>query len=177
MSDITMTELPQRLGKTMIYLTWLFAIGVLTLFFNMVLEEQHNPNQQVTEQTVANTREVVLRRNRSGHYIANGQINGTGVVFFVDTGATTVAIPEHLANQLQLHKGATIEVSTANGVVTAYSTKLDKISLGNIELRNVRASINPSMLDNQVLLGMSFLKHLEFTQRSDTLILRQHSAP
>jgi len=172
-----MTELSQRLGKIMIYLTWLFALGVLTLFFNLVLEDQHNPNQQVTEQTVANTREVVLRRNRSGHYVASGQINGTTVLFFVDTGATTVAVPEHLANQLQLHKGMAIEVNTANGVVTAYSTKLDKISLGNIELRNVRASINPSMLDNQVLLGMSFLKHLEFTQQSDTLTLRQHPVP
>jgi aspartyl protease family protein len=26
---------------------------------------------------------------------------------------------------------------------------------------------------NEVLLGMSFLKHLEFTQRGDTLILKQ----
>ena len=34
------------------------------------------------------------------------------------------------------------------------------------------ASINPGMADNQVLMGMNVLKHLEFTQRGDTLVLR-----
>jgi len=29
------------------------------------------------------------------------------------------------------------------------------------------------MRGNEVLLGMSFLKHVEFTQRGDTLTLRQ----
>ncbi|OQW90791.1 MAG: aspartyl protease [Beggiatoa sp. IS2] len=173
-----MAELSKRLGKTMIYLTWLFALGLLTLFFNMILDDQHNPNQQVTGQSsVAGVREVVLQRNRSGHYVANGQINGTPVLFFLDTGATMVAIPEHLANQLQLHKGMAMELNTANGVVTAYNTQLDTITLGTIELHKIRASINPSMSDDQVLLGMSFLKHLEFTQRSDTLVLRQYPSP
>jgi aspartyl protease family protein len=174
-----MAELSQRLGKTMIYLAWLFALGLLTLFFNMVLEEQENPNRQLTEPS-PNTlpvREVVLQRNRSGHYVADGQINGIAVTFFVDTGATMVAIPEKIANRLQLHKGIAMEVNTANGVTTAYATKLDTITLGAIEMYKVRASINPSMSDDQVLLGMSFLKNLEFVQRSDSLILRQHLSP
>jgi aspartyl protease family protein len=41
-------------------------------------------------------------------------------------------------------------------------------------LQQVRASINPNMQGNEVLLGMSFLKHLEFTQRGDSLTLRQY---
>ncbi len=45
--------------------------------------------------------------------------------------------------------------------------------MGNIELRDVPAGIAPGMGMDQVLLGMSFLKHIEFTQRGDTLILRQ----
>jgi aspartyl protease family protein len=84
-----------------------------------------------------------------------------------------VAVPEHIAQRLQLHKGGAIEVNTANGTVTAYATRLETITLGAIELRKIRASINPSMTDDQILLGMSFLKHLEFTQRGDTLVLRQ----
>jgi aspartyl protease family protein len=38
----------------------------------------------------------------------------------------------------------------------------------------VRASINPAVDNIGILLGMSVLKQLEFTQRGDTLILRQH---
>jgi aspartyl protease family protein len=41
-------------------------------------------------------------------------------------------------------------------------------------VRNVPASINPGMHDMEILLGMSVLKHVEFTQRGDTLILRPH---
>jgi aspartyl protease family protein len=46
------------------------------------------------------------------------------------------------------------------------------MAFGPFDLRDVPASINPGMADNQVLMGMSVLKHLEFTQRGDTLILR-----
>jgi aspartyl protease family protein len=170
-----MNEPPQRLGKGMIYAAWLLALVLLTLFFNNFLDKQHNPNQALTTQyKKEGIREVSLKRNRSGHYVANGMINGQSVVFFLDTGATIVSIPEHLADVLNLQKGRAILSSTANGVITTYSTKLDSVALGAIELHGVRASINPHMSDDQILLGMSFLKNLDFAQRGDTLILRQY---
>ncbi|PKO62837.1 MAG: TIGR02281 family clan AA aspartic protease, partial [Betaproteobacteria bacterium HGW-Betaproteobacteria-17] len=46
------------------------------------------------------------------------------------------------------------------------------LAFGPFDLRGVPASLNPGMGGDQVLLGMSVLKHLEFTQRGDTLILR-----
>ena len=46
--------------------------------------------------------------------------------------------------------------------------------MGDIELRDVQAGIAPGMGIEEVLLGMSFLKHIEFTQRGNTLILRQY---
>ena len=46
--------------------------------------------------------------------------------------------------------------------------------VGDIELRNVQAGIAPGLLMDEILLGMSFLKHIDFTQRGDTLILRQY---
>ena len=46
--------------------------------------------------------------------------------------------------------------------------------MGEIELRDVQAGIAPGLLMEEILLGMSFLKHIEFTQRGDTLILRQY---
>jgi aspartyl protease family protein len=169
-----MNKSKQGLGKGMIYAAWICALGLLTLFFNHFLDKQYNPNQQLT--TRANqqgSHDVILQRNRSGHYVASGTINDNPVVFFLDTGATVVSIPAHIADELNLQRGAPILSSTANGTITTYRTQLDSIALGPIELHQVRASINPYMLENEILLGMSFLKHLEFTQRGDIMILRQ----
>jgi len=171
-----MSHSPQRLGTGMIIAAWILALGLLTLFFNQFLENRYNPNRNLPAQhRQEGVREVTLQRNRSGHYVASGKINGTPVVFFLDTGATTVSIPEPLAQQLKLKRGTAIQANTANGVITAFSTELDSVALGAIELRKVRASINPQMQgDSEVLLGMSFLRQLEFTQRGETLVLRQY---
>lgn len=169
-----MTETPQRLGKGMIIVAWLLVLGLLTLFFNDVLDSQNNPNQELTVQHYQDgSQAVVLQRNRSGHYVTPGTINNMPVVFFLDTGATVVSIPEKLATHLRLKRGIPMQMTTANGTVTAYSTELDKVTLGPITLHQIRASINPQMQDDEILLGMSFLKQLEFTQRGDTLILHQ----
>jgi len=45
--------------------------------------------------------------------------------------------------------------------------------LGEILLHDVAALITPGMDGDEVLLGMSALKQLEFTQRDGTLVLRQ----
>ncbi len=65
-----------------------------------------------------------------------------------------------------------MQYQTANGMVTAWLTRLDSVSIGPIVVRDVTASINPGMGDMEILLGMSVLKRIEFTQRGDTLILR-----
>lgn len=158
----------------MIIAAWLLVLGLLTLFFNNVLDNQNNPNKELVAQKNSDgSREVTLQRNQEGHYVAPGTINNEPVVFFLDTGATVVSIPSEVAKHLQLKRGLPMEVETANGTVTVYSTELDKVTLGPIELRRVKASINPQMEDHEVLLGMSFLKRLEFSQRGETLILHQ----
>ena len=70
----------------------------------------------------------MLTRNRSGHYVFDGEINRHKVTFLVDTGATTTAIPGRLQRSLGLEAGPRTQVSTANGVTTAYLTRLDKVS-------------------------------------------------
>lgn len=169
-----MSKSPQQLGKGMIYVAWLFVLFLLYVFFNNTLERQNNPNQNITSTNHQNgVHEVVLERNRYGHYVTNGRINDQEVTFLLDTGATRVSIPESVANQLNLQRGVPLQASTANGVITTYSVTLDKVAIGSVELSSVRASINPNMLDDEILLGMSFLKHLEMVQRGDTLTLRQ----
>ena len=165
----------KRLGMGMIALAWAILLGLLAVFFSDRLEEQRNPNQEVQSAVVADgIREVVLRRNRSGHYVATGRINGESVEFLLDTGATTISVPARLARRLGLSRGRPVLASTANGTITTYATRLRTVELGDILINDVEATINPHMGGNGILLGMSFLKSLEFTQRGNTLTLRQY---
>lgn len=159
----------------MLAFMWLGIFTLLALFFSNLISHQNNPNQSPqTKQLAGNVRELVLQRNRYGHYVANGQINNVDVVFMLDTGATDVSIPAAIAKKLNLIPGPTQIYTTANGPVKVNLTQLDEISLGDITLNNVRATINPGFQGSEILLGMSFLKHLEFSQRGNQLTLKQY---
>ncbi len=159
---------------TMQALAWVVFILLGVAYFSGLLERQVNPNQRLETRHEANLREVVLQRNRYGHYVTSGEINGQPVTFMLDTGATGVAIPEGVAHRLGLQRGRPFPTRTANGVSTSYATTLERVSVGGIEQSGVWAGITPGLEGDQVLLGMTFLKHIEFTQRGDTLILRQY---
>ena len=156
------------MGLAMQVLAWVVLLGLGVFYFNDVLERQLNPNQRLqTQYTEDGVREVVLQRN-------SGEINGQPVTFLLDTGATGVAIPEALANRLGLQRGRAYQTQTANGMAISYATTLDEVAVADIRLPHVRAGIVPGLQTDEVLLGMSFLKHLEFTQRGDSLTLRQY---
>ncbi|MCY1181170.1 clan AA aspartic protease [compost metagenome] len=121
--------------------------------------------------------EVRLASSRQGHYRLDGRIDGQAVTFLLDTGATQVAVPARVAERLGLAPGAAVTLSTANGRVTGHRTQLQDLRLGDIRLTQVPAIIVPGMDGEEVLLGMSALKQLEFTQRDGTLVLRQVTSP
>jgi len=163
-----------KIAKIFVWLAWIIALALLMFFFQGTLDKQFNPNSQpemrLTEQGKA---EVVLAQNRQGHYVARGTINDMPVTFLLDTGATQVSIPAHIADKLNLSSNGNYRVQTANGSVTVYKTELAQLSLGNIFLYNVAAHINPAMQADEILLGMSALKQLDFHQTGKQLILRE----
>jgi len=163
------------MGLTMQACAWLAFLALGVLFFSDLLDKRHNPNQSLqTLYSREGVRDVVLQRNKFGHYVTSGQINGHPVTFILDTGATGVAIPQPIADRLGLKRGQAVRTETANGMTTSYAVRLDEVSVGGIALQDVRAAITPGLQTDEVLLGMSFLKHIEFTQRGKTLILRQY---
>jgi aspartyl protease family protein len=174
-----MTEQPngddsRKLGVGMVVAMWVIALALLTAYFSHWEEQSFNPNQTLhSSATDDGLREVVLKRNRYGHYVATGAINNVPVVFMLDTGATDISVPQGMAERLGLAPGPEVYYQTANGKAKAYITRLDNVSLGDISLQGVRAHINPNYHSDEILLGMTFLKHLEFTQKGDTLTLRQ----
>ncbi len=163
------------MGTGMMAMACILGMGLLTLFFSEAEEQQRNPNRSPITLKNAQSLEVTLVRNRQGHYLVNGTINNRNAEFLLDTGATDVVIPAAMASEYGLRRGAPSIASTANGNITVYSTVLDQLKIGDITLYSVRASINPGMHPPAILLGMSALKQVEFTQRGDTLTLRQLS--
>jgi len=164
----------KRAGRVLLVLAWAAGLFLATRFFGDWEQRQANPNAQVRSEHGEGYIEVQLAGNGQGHFVADGQINGQAVHFLLDTGATDVAIPERLAAKLALQRGAPVMLSTANGRTQGYRTRLETLQLGDILLRDVRALVVPGLDGDQVLLGMSALKQLEFTQRSGTLLLRQN---
>lgn len=163
----------KRAGRILLVLAWCAGLFLATRFFGEWEQRRENPNTQVSSQQVDGYIEVKLVGNGQGHFVADGQINGQPVNFMLDTGATDVSIPAGLAERLNLEKGAPVTLSTANGRSQGYRTRLEQLKLGDIVLHDVRALVAPGLSGNQVLLGMSALKQLEFTQRGGTLLLRQ----
>ncbi len=164
----------KKLGMMFTACGWALGFLLLALVFSKILDRQSNPNQSLSTAQTGTYQEVVLLRNRYGHYVFDGEINHKKVTFLVDTGATTIAIPGALKQFLGLRAGPAISVATANGSTTAYLTRLDQLAIGGIELFEVNASIIPNMGNNQVLLGMNVLKHMELIQRGNTLTIRQY---
>ena len=160
----------------MYVLAAVLVIGLLTWLFADLLQQQRNPNQSPGGSVdPAGNITLMLQRNREGHYVASGQVNGADVEFLLDTGATAVAVPAELAKKLDLAPGRPVKTVTANGIATAYLTKIDELRLGEIVERDIVATLVPNLPGGQILLGMSFLKRLDFSQRGDTLLLESQN--
>ncbi len=163
-------------AKWMLLLAWASAMLLLVVVFDDLLDKQINPNAEPESRFQNGKTEVILNQNRYGHYVVDGLINGKSVTFMLDTGATQVSIPRHLAKKLGLKLGAKYWVSTANGNIEVTHTRIDSLSVGGIRLEDVTANINPGMQDDEILLGMSALRQLDFIQQGNTLLLRQSNS-
>ena len=161
-----------RIGHYMIIAMWVVGLALGTLLVNNYLEKQRNPNNQVVTSFDGDKRSISLQRGRYGQYLVSGTINGAEADFLVDTGASSVSIPVDIANKAGLTPGAEISINTANGIGKAYRTKIDRLRIGDLEIRNATAHINPGLSD-EVLLGMSILQNYELVQRGDQLIIRE----
>lgn len=157
----------------MLFVAMALLLALMAMFFGYFEERQHNPNQLPASTQQENYIEVTLERNRAGHYITTGSINNHAVEFLLDTGATDVVIPMVVAQRLGLEAGKKSQAMTANGLVVVYATRISELRIGQIHLTDVRASINPAMHSEGILLGMSALKKVEFSQQGNLLTLKQ----
>jgi aspartyl protease family protein len=114
---------------------------------------------------------VTLYADAQGHFLSECKINGASLKFLLDTGATTVALNSGDAKfaKIDYKRGLPVQVSTANGVVTAYLVTIANLQIGGITLSQVQASVLEGGSPSVVLLGMSALNRLDM-QRKDIMM-------
>lgn len=140
--------------RNLLYLLAWLALAALVWF--LVDRIQHpNTLEQLDQQQV-----VSLKRGPDGHYSAEALINGERVRVLIDTGATGVAISQHVADRLGLISQDAISTRTANGTAVSYLVRLKTVQLGGIVAHDVAATISPG-LEGDALLGMSFLGRMD----------------
>ncbi len=126
-----------------------------------------------TSFTVATKHEIRLASSAGGHYVTPGRINSLPVNFMVDTGATYVAMNLPTAKRLGINYRAGQETyaNTANGQATVYVVTLATVSVGDVEVKNVRATVHLGNSPSVILLGNSYLSRVEMTRENGVLIL------
>ena len=162
-----------QMGKTLRQFgLWALIFGGIVMAYG--IWEDISRNSTASFARVNERGNVVVEKQRDGHFHATVVINGAPIDTLVDTGATlTVLTPQDATragfDMDRLHFSG--QARTANGIVATAPIRLDRVALGPFEERNVRAAVNGGNLDKS-LLGMEFLNRfgrLEITR--DQLII------
>lgn len=128
-----------------------------------------------TRFNAAEKKELRISSGVGGHFYAEGFINGMPVKFMVDTGATTVSMNRLEAERLGIDylNGTPVMVSTANGNAKKYRVMLERVAVGDIEMRQVDAVVSTTESPEIILLGNSYLSAMEMTIDQGVLLLRK----
>jgi len=132
------------------------------------MSQRISSNYQVPE-----SREVLIQRDSRLQYQTDAVINGRKMRVLVDTGANIVAMNASHASALGLDPrvGEASRVETASGVVAARIVMLRSVDVGGIRVENVRASVMEGSHPATILLGMSFLRHVDIHENGGVLSL------
>ena len=168
-----------RLSRTTLLLQRFVFWGALLFLcigaYGLAEREKVTPDMrgvQVPEEVYEGVYPVaILKADAREHFVFAGTINGKKVKFFYDTGATNVTIPDGVAKYLGLSRGKSYQTRTSNGSSISYRTKLHTVSVGGIELDDIEAGISEGLEGDEILLGMSFLQHVEIKQSKNSLEL------
>ena len=119
--------------------------------------------QAATTPTYAG-RVAQLQAGDDGHFRTKARLNGRPVDVLVDTGATYLSMSESTARRLglQIRSDAyRYKAQTANGETSVALDKLDRVQIGQVEVRDVEVMVSKGELMPTTLLGMSFLGKLK----------------
>jgi aspartyl protease family protein len=125
--------------------------------------------QQQKVRFTASAGVIELRRAPDGHFHWPGEVNGVRVEFLVDTGATSTALPQRLAERAGLVPEGRVRSSTAGGTVQGYVARADVALDGDVRAERLRVTVLPRL--EAPLLGMDVLSRMRFSQHGGLLKL------
>jgi aspartyl protease family protein len=116
------------------------------------------------------TKFIRTEKHQSEHYVEAVLAGPNGrplpLKFMVDTGASTLVLPQSLAAPLGYAKNQlkSVDVQTANGRTMGLSAMLDSVRVGEAESARVAVTfVDDRLLGGKQLLGMSFLSRFRMT--------------
>lgn len=163
------------------------GFGAVYYFDDLMAAVQHTSSavrqthevqvQAPAEPQPSAARSVHLRSNAHGHFAVEAYINGRPVDLMADTGATLVALTYEEARRIGFTPNDlefSARTHTANGVARVAPVILDRVEVGDIMVRDVRAMVAEPGRLHVNLLGMSFIGRLKsFEMRGGELVLNQ----
>jgi aspartyl protease family protein len=109
-----------------------------------------------------------------GHFHIRGEVDGTPIMFLVDTGASDIVLSPNDAEKIGIdaHRLKFNRFyETANGMVRGGSIRIADFRVGDLHLKEVGASVNEAEMSDS-LLGMTFFKRLKrYEVKDDVLTL------
>jgi len=123
--------------------------------------------------------QTTLQADRYGQFTTQALVNGVQVPAVIDTGATHVALNMTQASRMgiDLRSAKRIVSHTANGPSPAYAVTLSSVQVGDIVLRNVPGTVveGGERTLPIVLIGMSFLQHVDMRRSGAVMTLTRPS--
>jgi aspartyl protease family protein len=135
-----------------------------------------SPRDASQTQVSTGGRTVKLESDRQGHFRVDARVDGRNIDFLVDTGASAVVIRETDAARLGIFPRAseyTGRTQTANGVAKYAPTRLNRVEVNGITVRDVDAAVMADESLKTNLLGMTFLSRVKFSHDRGRLVLEQ----
>jgi aspartyl protease family protein len=159
-------------GMLVMAAVWLAVAGVLYFVFDRIEQKR----QAGFEPYALGSGELVIPRQRDGHFHVLGEVNHQPVKFLVDTGASHVSVSQSLAAQSGLPQGQAITLSTANGERPGQLVRSVPVRVGHLVLNTTTVTVGlVGLPPEQALLGQAFLKHFDIEIKRDEMVLRPRS--
>ena len=120
-------------------------------------------------------KEIRLTRQDDGHFWLRANLDGHDADMMVDSGASISAINGNTARAAKLTldpADQAIELNTANGVVMARTASVNRLTVGDLELKDHDVVVSDGFGDTNVV-GMNFLDGFEsWNVTGDVMTLR-----
>ena len=118
----------------------------------------------------------IPKNRRTGQYHYRGRVNSGYIEFLVDTGASAVALTASDARKAGVREADltyNVPISTAGGRNYAAQVTLDRVAIGGIILRDVKALVVKEGLETS-LLGMTWLGQLQEVKATPNALLLRY---